>query len=247
MTSGLPTVSHFLSNELMEPEDGAQHYTETLVRLPNVGFYYEPLPIEEVPVSRAELGLRPDAVAYFCCQSLFKYLPRYDDVFARIARGVPTAQFFFISRSTPTDAIFRERMDRAFAGHGLRAEDHCVFSKTLPGPRFDAAIRVMDIFLDSLGWSGGNTTMESIAHDLPVVTSPGHTMRSRHTAAIMTMMGMSDCISASVDAYVERAIALGNDASMRAALRERVAANKHQVLRDRAAITGLEEFLRSVA
>ena len=42
-----------------------------------------------VQIDRAELGLRGDAVVYWCAQSLPKYLPQYDEVFARIASEVP--------------------------------------------------------------------------------------------------------------------------------------------------------------
>ncbi len=42
-TSGFPTIDYFLSGELIEPPDGQDHYSEKLVKLPNVGFHYEPL------------------------------------------------------------------------------------------------------------------------------------------------------------------------------------------------------------
>ena len=35
-TSGYPTLDYYLSSELMEPSDGQSHYTERLVRLPNL-------------------------------------------------------------------------------------------------------------------------------------------------------------------------------------------------------------------
>ena len=37
-TSGYPTIDYFLTAERMEPVDGAQHYTEKLVPLPNLRF-----------------------------------------------------------------------------------------------------------------------------------------------------------------------------------------------------------------
>src|SRR6185295_18992842 len=88
-TSGTPTIDYFLSGELIEPPEGQEHYTEQLVRLPNIAFHYEPLALAPVTVTRAELGLRPDATAFWCAQSLFKYLPQYDEVFPRIAREAP--------------------------------------------------------------------------------------------------------------------------------------------------------------
>ena len=90
-TSGYPTIDCFLSGELFEPPDGAEHYSEKLVKLPNIAFHYEPLKLDTVIVNRQELGLRPSATVYWCAQSLFKYLPQYDDVFPRIARKPATA------------------------------------------------------------------------------------------------------------------------------------------------------------
>ena len=41
-TTGMPTIDAFLSSELMEPPDGEAHYTEKLVRLPDLGSCYVP-------------------------------------------------------------------------------------------------------------------------------------------------------------------------------------------------------------
>ena len=42
-TSGFPTLDYYLSSDLMEPPDADEHYTERLVRLPNLSINYEPL------------------------------------------------------------------------------------------------------------------------------------------------------------------------------------------------------------
>ena len=73
----------------MEPVGAQMHYSEKLVRLPNLSIYYEPVDVPPVQIGRAELGLRGDAAVYWCAQSLPKYLPQYDEVFARIASEVP--------------------------------------------------------------------------------------------------------------------------------------------------------------
>ena len=44
-TTGMPTLDYFLSSDLMEPPDGEAHYTEHLVRLPNLGLCYVPEPV----------------------------------------------------------------------------------------------------------------------------------------------------------------------------------------------------------
>src|SRR5262249_39662067 len=128
-TSGLPTMDYFLSSDLMEPTDADAFYTEKLVRLPNLSIYYEPVDTEPVPVTREELGFRPNATVFWSGQSLFKYLPQYDDVFVRIAREVGDCQFIFLRHfgAPKITAIIQERLERAFAAAGMRAEDHCIF------------------------------------------------------------------------------------------------------------------------
>jgi len=244
-TSGLPTLDYFLSSDLMEPPEGQAHYTEHLVRLPNISLYYEPIEVPAVAIDRRELGLRQGAVAYWSGQSLFKYLPHYDRVFPAIAREVGDCQFVFIefAESPEVTEVFRARLARAFAACGLNAEAHCLYLPRLDTAGFIAAMGQCDVILDSIGWSGGNTTLESLAHALPIVTMPGELMRGRHSAAILQMMGVTETIADSLDDYVEIAARLGRDLDWRNAVRERVAERKQGVYRDRTCIAALEEFL----
>ena len=116
-TSGMQTLDYYLSSELMEPDDATEHYTERLIRLPNLSIYYEPIDIKPTAISRTELGLRSDAVVFWCGQSLYKYLPQYDLAFARIAQLVKNCQFVFVKhdRAEQITDLFRRRLERAFA------------------------------------------------------------------------------------------------------------------------------------
>lgn len=243
-TSGFPTLDYYLSSDLMEPQDADGHYTERLVRLPNLSINYEPIDAAAT-VSRVELGLRDDAVVYWCGQSLYKYLPQYDEVFACIAREVPSCQFAFIRyrRGDEVTDLFRQRLAQVFAAHGLDVKRHVVVLPRLDQARFLGAVGQADVFLDSLGWSGCNSLLESLAHDLPVVTMPGALMRGRHGSAILTMMDVTETVATSVDEYLVVAARLGRDKAWRDAVKARVAANKHRLYRDRVCIDALEDFL----
>lgn len=245
-TSGLPTIDYFLSSDLMEPADGDDHYTETLIRLPNLSFCYDPLPPPTGTAGRAALGLPADAVLYWCCQSLFKYLPRHDAVFPRIAREVgPGCRFVFIGHQSGgvVAEVFRRRLEAAFAVEGLTASDYCVFLPRLDPTGFLEVAAACDIFLDGIGWSGNNSTLESTLFDLPVVTLAGDLMRGRHTAAILTMMGIPDAVTETVEAYTALAVRLGVDPTYRADMRRRVGEGRGRVYRDRDCVTALEAFL----
>ena len=161
-TSGMPTLDYFLSSDLMEPPDAEQHYTEKLVRLPNLSIYYEPIKTDNIAMTRDELGLRSDAPVFWSGQSLFKYLPQFDHVFPRIAKEAPNCQFVFIKHYSPKiTELFQERLNRTFAAFGLEASYHCVLLPRLSIGQFVGAIGQCDVFLDSILWSGGNSTLES--------------------------------------------------------------------------------------
>src|SRR6185503_4241070 len=231
-----------------EPPDGAENYTETLVKLPNIGFHYEPLDLPPATATRDEIGLRLGAVAYWCAQSLFKYLPQYDDVFPRIASAVGDCQFVFIRHmGREVTELFERRLERALFTAGLKSEDHCLFLAPMEMHRFQAASAQCDVMLDSIGWSGGNTTLEALAQDLPVVTCQGALMRGCVSAGILRMMGMPETVGESIDDYVALAVRMGCEPAWRAEVKARIATDKHRLYRDRTCIVALEDFLDRAA
>ena len=249
-TTGLPTLDYMLSSELMEPPDGRDHYTETLVRLPNLATWWEPDPTPRPDLCRADLGLRPGATIFWSGQAVYKYLPQFDAVFPRIAAEAGDCQIVFIdfARSGSVTARFRRRLERAFAARGVDFARHVVFLPPMAQGMFLAAVGLSDVILDTIGWSGGRSTLDCLSHDIPVVTLPGPLMRGRHSAAILTRLAVPDTIADSLDAYVDIAVRLARDPDWRASLAARINAGRPRLLRDGETIAGLEAFLeRAVA
>jgi protein O-GlcNAc transferase len=239
-TTGMPAMDYFLSSDLMEPPEGHTHYTEQLIRLPGLGLYY--LPDEAVPpIDRAV----SDGPVYWSGQALYKYLPRYDIVFPRIAAVVGRCKFVFIefAKSAAVTAMFRERLSKAFAAQGLDANDYCVMLPPMPQDRFIAAAGAADVILDTPGWSGGKSTLDCLSQNPAIVTLPGSFMRGRHTAAILRQIGCETTIANSLEDYVAIAARLGTDPAWRAQVRGNVAAGKHRAYRDTGYIRALEAFL----
>ena len=143
--------------------------------------------------------------------------------------------------------LFRRRIERAFGQFGLHAENHCLILPRLEPERFLAATGLSDVFLDSIGWSSCNTTLEALVYDLPIVTLRGDLMRGRHSAAILDRMGMTAAVCKSIEEYVELAVRLARDLPWRAKVKRLIAANKGAIYRDRTCIAALEEFLDRVA
>jgi predicted O-linked N-acetylglucosamine transferase (SPINDLY family) len=245
VTSGFPTIDYFISSDLMEPAGAADHYCEKLIRLPNLSIYVEPADVPPIGIERAQLGLRASAVVYWCGQSLPKYLPQFDGVFPRIAAEVPDCQFTFIDfgGGSGVTGMFRARLERAFKEAGLSATDHCVFLPRLAPDRFVAAIGQCDVVLDSIGWSGCNSILEGLVHNVPIVTLAGKMMRGRHAAAMLDMMEIRETTAQTIDEYVSIAGVLGRNTRKRTELSARISNQKHRVYRDPHCIAALEDFL----
>jgi protein O-GlcNAc transferase len=246
-TSGLPTIDYYLSSDLMEPADAEDHYTEKLIRLPNLSIYYEPPPIQPAKADRASFGLREGDVLFLCTQSLFKYLPQFDKVFPRIASEVGQCQFAFLNfvKSPQLGERFRRRLEASFACFGLKCDDYVKLLPHLDPAHYRALNQASDVFLDSIGWSGCNSTLEALACNLPVVTMPGRLMRGRHTHAILKMMGCGETEAQTIDAYVAIAKRLGTDAEWRRHISEKISQSKHLAYNDNMCIRGLEAFLKN--
>jgi predicted O-linked N-acetylglucosamine transferase (SPINDLY family) len=244
-TTGMPTLDYFLSSDLMEPPDGALHYTEKLVRLPQLGLCYLPEPLPATRLDRAALGLHPTAPVYWSGQALYKYRPLYDQVFPRIAAAAGSCQFVFIgfAKSNAVTASFRERLDAAFAAYGMDAGEYCIVLPPMSPEQFIAAVGVADVVLDTPGWSGGKSTLDCLAQNPAIVTLPGRFMRGRHTDAILRRIGCEATIAGSLDEYVAIAARIGLDVEWRTQVRQAVARGKDAAFRDLHYMRALENFL----
>jgi protein O-GlcNAc transferase len=137
--------------------------------------------------------------------------------FAKIAKIVGNCQFVFIKHPEEMAVAdqFHRRLNSVFSHLGLTASDHCLFIESLSMDRFVAAIGDCDIFLDSIGWSGCNSTLESLVHNLPVVTLRGTLMRGRHSSAILSRIGVGETVADSIDEYVSIATRLATNLEKR--------------------------------
>jgi tetratricopeptide (TPR) repeat protein len=242
VTTGFEHMDVFLSSAAMEPHDGESHYSERLLRLPGLGTCFAP-PSRE-PRTPPELANRdPSRVEYLFAQSVFKNLPLHDALLARIASALPAARFHLTPHADPAVcAALRTRIEACFTARGLDPQRHLGILRGLPPPEFLGLARAADVNLDAIGWSGGNTTLEILWFGTPTVTLPGHTMRTRHTAAMLSLLELPQLIARDVDHYMQIAIELGRSADQRAELRGLIEARKHRLYDDRAVIAAFEAF-----
>jgi predicted O-linked N-acetylglucosamine transferase (SPINDLY family) len=248
-TTGLPSMDLFLSSDLMEPPTGHMAYTERLVRLPGLSIRYSPAfavddAAEARRDARARLGLDDATPLLLSLQTHSKYHPDDDVLFARLAARLPEARFALIESRPPVPrGLLRTRLETALRVAGVDPAGRLLM---LPPMNLDAYRRLNlagDVFLDNPAWSGGNTTLEAIHCGLPVVTLPGGPMWSRHSAAILTALGISETIASDHAGYVARVERLVRDPAWRTELVARATAGKDRLFTDPAPGLALSDAL----
>ena len=222
VTSGHATIDAFVSCAEMEPSDGDAHYAERLLRLPGIGTCYRRLALPE-RAPRARFGLPEDRVLFLCPQSLFKVHPDNDDLFAAVLMANPEAMLvMFDGRQPRVTELFMRRITAAFDAHGISVRERMI---VLPPFAHEDYLRInlaCDAMLDTLYWSGGNTSLDALACCLPVVTMPGAFMRGRQSAAMLRLAGLPELIARDAGDYVRIATCLAGDAAWRGVLAGRI-------------------------
>jgi predicted O-linked N-acetylglucosamine transferase (SPINDLY family) len=200
-------------------------------------------------LSRKELGLRDNAVVFLCGQSLFKYLPQYDILFSRIVRQIDDCQFVFFSSQHSKDLTgqFMRRIARTCENEQIDVASHVLMLPRVDHSTFQAIARVSDIYLDSIDWSGCNTTLECLVSNLPAITCKGSTMRGCHTYAFLKMMGMEDLIASDLTSYINLAVRFAQNNAWRNQVRDRIPTGLQRIFRDTTCIRALEDFLLHAA
>ncbi|MBL8515974.1 MAG: tetratricopeptide repeat protein [Betaproteobacteria bacterium] len=248
ITTGFPDIDYFLSSEEMEPVNGADHYAEKLHLLPGLGTCYASPTSEGRVADRAEYNLPPAGALYLVPQSLYKIHPDNDSVLVELLKQDPggTLVMFAPERHRVATNKFINRLQHAMRLAGLTPEGRVRMLPSVAHDQYLAINRMCTVMLDTLHWSGGNTTLDALAVGLPVVTTEGQFMRGRQSAAMLRMIGLPDLIIESPAALAAAAVNLAHDSKRLSDIRARIAQGRGRLFGQTAPLAALDAFLTSV-
>jgi predicted O-linked N-acetylglucosamine transferase (SPINDLY family) len=243
-TTGLPTIDYYLSAELFEGKSSQDAYTETLVTLPNLGCHYSRLPITPTEFDLESLGICSNEQILICPGVPFKYVPQHDWILIEIAKRLGKCKLiFFKDEGNRSSEILRVRLEREFNAANLVLSDYVVFIPWLKLEEFYGLMKRADVLLDTIGFSGFNTALQSVECALPIVTREGKFMRGRLACGILKRIGMLELIADSDDSYIELVIRLAQDKIYRNQIKEKMIASRNILYDDFEPIHAFEQFL----
>ena len=236
LTTGSAAIDYFFSCAEMEPAGAAGHYREQLLLLPGLGTAYARPALRAA--TRNEFGLPDGVPLYICPQSLFKIHPDNDEVFAAVLSGDSRGCLVFCAETgQPATLQFQERIRRSLARHGIDDARRVMWQPLRPPLEFRAMLSVCDVMLDTLHWSGGNTSLDALAAGLPIVTQPGQFLRGRQSAAMLHMIGLPQLVANEPIGVAQIAMEVANESA---------AGIRAQIKRESALLFDRDEPLRSL-
>jgi len=119
---------------------------------------------------------------------------------------------------------------RALATQQEVAPDRLVFAKRQNNPDHLARYPLADLILDSFPYGAHTTASDALWMGVPVLTMVGSSFASRVCGSLLQAAGLPELICDSVQDYLDRAIEIGRDPARRAALRQRLEAEREGCL-----------------
>ena len=224
-TTGLEQMDAFITDPHSSPPGQESWFTETLLRLPDTRFPFEPH--EFYP----EVGPLPALARGYVTFGSFNNLAKVNRsvlaLWSRILGRVPGSRLA-LQANALEDAANRERFLALCREAGLDPKRIDIRPWTAI-TRAAQAYHDIDIALDPFPFCGGMTSFDALWMGVPVVTLAGTLIAGRQTASMLANLGMSELIAADESGYADIAAALARDpgriAGMRAGLRQRFAAS----------------------
>ncbi len=217
-TLGHPALDYLVADHLVIPPAEREHYSEQILWLR--GSYQPNSRRGEAAVpSRAAAGLPDGAMVYVCCNQPYKITPALFAAWMAILAAVPDSVLWLWS----DDDVTRANLRAAAAGRGIDP-GRLVFAASTGIEDHVARLALADLFLDTLPYNAHTSGSDALAAGVPLLTLPGRSFAARVAASLLHACLLPELVVGSLDEYRALAIALGQDAPRRAALRARLAA-----------------------
>jgi predicted O-linked N-acetylglucosamine transferase (SPINDLY family) len=215
-TTGVPTVTHRLVDEITDPSGDADAFaTEKLIRFSPCAWTYE------APADAPSPAI-PDEKASITFGSFNNFLKVTDDtlaIWAKILARVPNSRLFIKSPYLEDQEVRKNIIERITAA-GI-AEDRVEITGFFAATQDHlAAYNRVDVALDTFPYNGTTTTCEALWMGVPVVSRTGDRHAARVGLSLLTAVGHAEWAAENEDAYIEKAVTLSQDRALRSQLRE---------------------------
>lgn len=245
-TSGLNTLDYYISSELLETSNSNSFYSEKLIKLPGLGYYFEPPTLKPSEIDFSKIGINLNSPIFLCLGAPNKFSPLYDWVFVEIIRRINDCQLVFVNDLCGASKVFKKRLKDKIEHSGFIFEKHVIFVPGLTREGYSALMKNADVLLDTIGFSGANTALQAIGCGLPIITREGRFQRTRHASAILRTIDVEELIVSTEEEYIDLIEKITLDEVFKNKIRLKIKDKEKLLYKNVNSIRALEDFFESV-
>ncbi len=214
----LPELDYILCDEVTIPKALEAAYQPKPLRIEGC-YQANDSQVPVLPaVSRAEEGL-PDEGFVFCCVSHhYKITEEIWGGWCRIVAQVPGAVLWLVDDNPESRAALTARWLAAGLG-----PDRLIFAPRVDPARYRARLALADLFLDTTPYNAGTIASDALRMGLPLLTLQGQAFAARMASSLLTAVGLTDCITTTLEEYVALAVEIVRDAGLHGRLKAQLA------------------------
>lgn len=249
-TSGLPTMDYYISSDFLENKGSEDCYRERLIKLDNLGSYYSPISVDYPSELDLKFSRKSNFKRLLCLGAPNKYMPEYDFIFIEIIKKYTNIKFLFMQDANGRHSALLARLKKLFISNNLNITEYIeLCPHDMNRHDFSAVMKNSDLMLDSIGFSGFNTAMQSIECLLPIVTKNSFFMRGRNASAILKKMDLPELIVESDQDFINLVVELIVNKELYENIKDKILRNKSTLYNDINVIKNFEskitQLLRS--
>jgi predicted O-linked N-acetylglucosamine transferase (SPINDLY family) len=176
------------------------------------------VPSSSRAMTRAGLGIAESAIVFGAFVSLLKLSPRCLSLWRDILERVPQSLLAFSPGNASEQALYRRRL----AGFGIDPARVVFIPRAADEAGDRARYLLIDVVLDTMPYTGGDTTAAALDMGVPVVTRAGERHAERMSLSLLSHLGVTDTVTHSDAGYIAMACRLAGDAAWRAEIAARI-------------------------
>jgi predicted O-linked N-acetylglucosamine transferase (SPINDLY family) len=173
------------------------------------------------PASRAEHGLPADGLVLCSFNNSYKISPAFFDIWMGLLRSVPGSVLWLLE----TNALVRGNLRSQAEKRGVDGR-RVIFAPVVASAEHLGRLQHADLFLDTLPCNAHTTASDALWAGLPVLTCTGDTFAGRVAASLLAAVGLPELVTASPEAYEQKALALAGDLPQLTELRATLQQNR---------------------
>jgi len=227
-TSAVRAFDYIIGDATVIPPEEERFCTERVLRVS--GSYLAFCVLYPVPAVEPPPCLRSGQLTFGSLAPNYKLTDDVLSAWARILLAAPDARLL-LKNTCMDDPSNQAALVQRFARSGV-AQERLVLEGSAEHYEFLKTYSRVDIALDTFPYNGGSTTAEALWQGVPVLAFHGDRWVSRMSCSTLLAAGLGDWATASLEAYIHRAVALALSpdtpamlAALRARLREQLLAS----------------------